>query len=444
MPSPKPNACSPSTLDKRSRPANRSLTVPPVGGTFSPLRIELRLDNHSYSPQTLHKITQAAARFSSYADAAYALDLAGIAISSRQVERIAVEIGNEWIEQRQHKVVQRRRRQLPAQVRTPPVVAVVEVDGGRQRTRQAGCGPGVHEPENKENKIACLLNMATEVQQVDPQPEPPEAFLLPRRVQRLVQRLKGQAGEAVVEAAVAGAEPEDEVVVEASRQRRADAERVRSCVASTQDSQAFGPMVAAEAQERNFYQAPRRAFVADGAAYNWTIQHGYFPDFEPIADFMHVLCYIYLAAWGVGSTEAERWSQYLGWLRSCWQGRVDEVIAALQQAQARLGEPPEDAAVSRSDPRKLVAEALSYLRHNACRMDYPRYRRAGLPVTSSLVESLVGEFNARVKDRKKFWNRPSGAEPILQLRAALLSEDGRLARFFASRPGNPYRRRKAG
>jgi hypothetical protein len=30
-------------------------------------------------------------------------------------------------------------------------------------------------------------------------------------------------------------------------------------------------------------------------------------------------------------------------------------------------------------------------------MDYPRYRRQGLPVTSSWVESLVGEFNARVK-----------------------------------------------
>ena len=56
----------------------------------------------------------------------------------------------------------------------------------------------------------------------------------------------------------------------------------------------------------------------------------------------------------------------------------------------------------------------------------------------------MGAFNARVKDRKKFWNRPGGAEPILQLRAASLSEDGRLERFCAARPGNPYRRRKAG
>ena len=76
-------------------------------------------------------------------------------------------------------------------------------------------------------------------------------------------------------------------------------------------------------------------------------------------------------------------------------------------------------------------------------MDYPRYRREGLPTTSSLVESLVGEVNARVKGRDKWWNAPEGAEAILQVRAALLSEDGRLERYFAERPGSPYRRRAA-
>ena len=59
------------------------------------------------------------------------------------------------------------------------------------------------------------------------------------------------------------------------------------------------------------------------------------------------------------------------------------------------------------------------------------------------MESLVGEFNTRVKGPQKYWNRPDGAEPILQVRAAVLSEDDRLARYFAQRPGNPYRR-KAG
>ncbi|MDB5309315.1 MAG: LysR family transcriptional regulator, partial [Gemmataceae bacterium] len=71
-------------------------------------------------------------------------------------------------------------------------------------------------------------------------------------------------------------------------------------------------------------------------------------------------------------------------------------------------------------------------------------RREGLPATSSLVESLVGEFNARVKSKQKYWTRPGGAESILQLGAAVPSEDDRLHRFFADRPGRPFRKRPIG
>jgi hypothetical protein len=224
---------------------------------------------------------------------------------------------------------------------------------------------------------------------------------------------------------------------------RAGPERlVRTCVASMADSHRFGPMMAAEAQERGFYQAARKAFVSDGAAYNWSIWRGYFADFEPITDFLHAVCYVYGAAWGVGTTEAERWSLYQRWMRACWQGRVGEVLAELKQCQVHVGPMPEGEELPARDPRRLVAEALSYLGNNQDRMDYPRYRRLGLPITSSLVESLVGEFNARLKSPQKFWNRPNGPEPILQLRAAVLSEDDRLERFFAQRPGCPYRSRK--
>ena len=117
---------------------------------------------------------------------------------------------------------------------------------------------------------------------------------------------------------------------------------------------------------------------------------------------LHVLCYVYLAAWAVGSDDAQRWSIYVVWLRSCWQGRVKEVIEALLDWQGKLGKPPEGEELDRKDPRRLVAEALSYLGNNQTRMDYPRYRKEGLPITSSLVESLVGEFNARVKGRDKY------------------------------------------
>ena len=163
-------------------------------------------------------------------------------------------------------------------------------------------------------------------------------------------------------------------------------------------------------------------------------------------DLLHVLCYLYSSATAVSPDESSGWSQYRAWMRACWQGRVAEVLVELDRWQERLGLPPSGEARSvedRSDPRRVVWEARSYLRNNQERMDYPRYRREGLPTTSSLVESLVGEFNARVKGKQKHWSRPQGAESILQLRAALLSEDDRLGRFFANRPGCPFRKRLA-
>ena len=57
-------------------------------------------------------------------------------------------------------------------------------------------------------------------------------------------------------------------------------------------------------------------------------------------------------------------------------------------------------------------------------MDYPEYRRLGLPISSAPVESTIKQINRRVKGTEKFWLE-GGAEAILQLRAAQLSQDDR-------------------
>ena len=153
-----------------------------------------------------------------------------------------------------------------------------------------------------------------------------------------------------------------------------------------------------------------------------------------------MLCYLYPAAWAVRPAAAH-WQCYVrpddG---RAGQGQVSEVLAELAVWQERLGRPPP--AAEALDPRQLVQDAMTYLTNNRERMDYPRYRRLCLPVSSSWVESLVGGFNARVKGWDKWWNRGQGAEAILQVRAAVWSEDDRWTRYFTERPGNPYRRRR--
>jgi hypothetical protein len=184
--------------------------------------------------------------------------------------------------------------------------------------------------------------------------------------------------------------------------------------------------------------AGKRAFLGDGQAWNWSLQQAHFADFVPILDFIHALTYLYRASLALRSQPAEAWSCYRRLATACWQGRTQEVTLALEAWLQEQG--IADAELEEGDGRQAVIDAARYLTKNLSRMHYPDYRRAGLPVTSALMESLVKEVNYRVKGTEMFWNDPAGAEAILQIRAAALSEDDRLARYLATRPGSPFTR----
>ncbi|HWT83170.1 MAG TPA: LysR family transcriptional regulator, partial [Candidatus Methylomirabilis sp.] len=143
------------------------------------------------------------------------------------------------------------------------------------------------------------------------------------------------------------------------------------------------------------------------------------------------------------------WERYLRWATACWQGRVAEVLEELRSTLAGMTTPAESREEKPTDPYYVISKTIVYFEHNQPRMDYPRYRQQGLPVCSGLVESLIKQFNRRVKGTEKFWNEDQ-AETILQLRAAQLSEDGRLSEHLNKRTISPFRqykttkRRKAG
>ena len=142
----------------------------------------------------------------------------------------------------------------------------------------------------------------------------------------------------------------------------------------------------------------------------------------------------------VGRNADDAWRLHTQWITALWKGQAADVLADWQSL-AEEHEIPPDQALPDNDPRRAIQRGLTYLTNNLERLDYPRYRELGLPVTSTLMESLVKEFNLRVKGTEKFWNDPEGAEAILTVRAALLSEDDRFAEYFATRPGCRYRRR---
>jgi hypothetical protein len=218
------------------------------------------------------------------------------------------------------------------------------------------------------------------------------------------------------------------------------AKNSRSCVATMQDCHAFGKMVAAEAYRRNFHAASRGALLGDGGAWIWTQHKKWFSYLTPIADFVHPLTYLYVTATAVSATVPQRWQQYVTWLTQCWQGGVADVIADMETRLAQMEAHTGPGKLAATDPREVLRRTIGYLRNNQGHMNYAEYRKQGLPVTSSLVESLIKEINYRVKGTEKFWDNPEGAEAILQLRAAVLSDDHRLQTFVMSRPGSATRR----
>ena len=106
------------------------------------------------------------------------------------------------------------------------------------------------------------------------------------------------------------------------------------------------------------------------------------------------------------------------------------VIAALRQRQTELGLPEKDEA--ETSPRQVVSKAMAYLENHQDKMQYDAYRREGLPITSSLMESAVKQINQRVKGSEKFWSE-AGSEAVLQLRADQLSDGEPLADFWQRR-----------
>jgi hypothetical protein len=414
----------------------------------------LRLDSHNFSPAVLGKIVRAAGRCRSFQEAADGLaDLAEVAISGRQTGRIAHEVGEELRRARDQQVEAFQADRLRPEVAVAPKLAVVEIDGGRLQTRAEDQGRGVHDPAWREDKFAQLMTMTRPSQDHDPHPELPRCFTERKSVVELVQGLTSHGALAdVVDATavepipLAVFEPGEEV---AEPPRWQPEPVVRTCVASTADSETFGPMAAAEATRRHFFAAEQRAFVGDGGAWIWTLHRTFFPTFEPIVDFLHVSTYIYLAAKATGAVPEAVWERYLRWARACWQGRVAEVLDELRPLLQGMTPPAEGEELKATDPYAVVSRVIGYLENNQCRMDYARYRQQGLPITSSLVEALVKQFNHRVKGTEKFWNE-SQAETILQLRAAQLSEDDRLTKHLKTRPISPLRRyesrkrRKAG
>jgi hypothetical protein len=398
--------------------SNLWLTAGLVAGLFFPQRKALGLDSRESTPELVRIAMHLAGDIRSYERAATALRrVLGHGLSPKTIERLVQEVGEELRQSQESSTSQ--------QEVVVPKLAVVSCDGGRLHTREPGHGPGVFNPQWRETKNASFERMQASAQSPeDPCPQLPETY-------RHVEKVASLAESATLDVKP---EPEERAVYKGPKRI------LRTCLSSLAKAQDFGRQMRREAARRRFFEAEQGVFIGDGLPWNWSIWRQHFSTYTPILDFIHAVQYLYAAAKAWETSDAARWSRYLELAEACWQGRVAQVIEQLHAELAHRGLAP-DAEVADDSPHQPLVAAARYLHNNRKRMDYPRYRRQGFPITSAPMESLVKQINQRVKGTEMFWNDPTGAEPILQLRAASLSEDDRLDYHLRHRPGSPFTRR---
>ena len=407
----------------------------------------------------LEKIVFAGVAGRSYALASELLQkLAGLNVHEKQVERVTRAVGEERVLERTatlqafEELPLTAKFALPAEVSAPDL-AVVMVDGGRIQildrsasaetaTPAAMKTPAAEEDWQeesrdakghwREDKVGLLMTMQSRASPSDPCPEIPESFVDTLRIPRLVRELKKNVRE-TEEAAGDSPEPEivDQVLAEENKYEPPKVAE-RRVVASRCVWPSFAVLLAQAAWQWGFQGASRKAFVADGSKNNWTMHRRFFASFVAVLDFIHALSYVFAAAIA-GRKFSEGWPIYRQWITWVWQGEVCKVIAALEERQTELGKPTQDEA--EASPRKVVDKSLTYLRNHQDKMRYDEYRKAGLPITSSHMESMVKQINLRVKGTEKFWSE-DGGEAILQLRADHLSDDQPLPEFWKRRQTN--------
>lgn len=385
-----------------------------------------------FTPSMLRKVTYAGSQSASFVEATKALlALAEAKVSRERVQRWTKRVGLERVAEIEAAAQLYERLPLPEQQQSPvdqvPQVACVQMDGGRIQIRDRAEESAERESKGywRETLVGCCLSMTSSEPPggypFDPCPTIPGTFVDPLRMGELSREIKGfsRGDEDAGEASPDAAKPRS------GRPRRL----VRSVVATRQGMEAFGKRLAAAAHARGFHAARRKAFVADGAASNWSVQKKHFSHYTPVLDFTHAVCYIFAAAMA-GRSFAEGWSEYCQWAQWLWEGATSTLIAAVAQRAQALGPPAEGE--GETSPSRIVADALQYLTNQQSRMKYAEYRKLGLPITSSHIESTIKQINRRMKGTEKFWHE--GAEPLLQLAADHISETLDLDRFWTRRP----------
>lgn len=205
------------------------------------------------------------------------------------------------------------------------------------------------------------------------------------------------------------------------RNRPVRDEASTSYVGAIETAEAFGYRVYTEAVRRGVGRAGRVVVLGDGAGWIWGLADMHFPGAIEIVDLYHArqhLAELAAVLYGAGQQKGRAWM----WARFAEldRGEVERVVRSMKKLRP-----------AQLNKKESIERTVEYFRHNAHRMKYAEFKRAGLFVGSGVVEAgckaVIGQ---RLKQSGMRWT-VRGANAIIALRCC--QKSGRWEEYWEGR-----------
>jgi Uncharacterised protein family (UPF0236) len=196
--------------------------------------------------------------------------------------------------------------------------------------------------------------------------------------------------------------------------------RQREYVATLKSREEFRTRVSQLYNQITEQKATNTIVIGDGAPWIWQMASEQFPGSVEILDFFHLSEYVWKVAKAAYSNQEEKqrnWvkTQQQILKKSQWQ----TVIENCYQLPGK-----------KKDLTESITKLERYLNNNQSRIDYQSYLKAGLMIGSGVVESSNRRVvTQRLKQAGMHWSA-WGAEGVMALRAAYLSNSNRWSSFW--------------
>ncbi len=206
-------------------------------------------------------------------------------------------------------------------------------------------------------------------------------------------------------------------------QKRRGRIRQREYVATLKSRNEFRKRVSQLYNEVGNNRKTKTIVIGDGAHWIWEMASEQFPGAIEILDFYHLSEYLWTvakAALPYQEEKQEEWIKQQQKLlkKSQWQ----TVLKNCYQFKRK-----------NKDLSKAITDLERYLNNNKSRIDYQSYLKSGLMIGSGVVESSNRRVvTQRLKQAGMHWSK-FGAEGVMALRAAYLSNSNRWSSFWSNR-----------